>query len=258
MSRQQTILLLGATGRTGGRVLQQLLARGLRVRAIVRSRGKLPPGVAGNAGLTVIEASLPALRDEELQEQLRGCDAVISCLGHVLTLRGIFGPPWDLVARATARVARGIEALRPAVPVRLIVMTSVSVNRPGGLDARRSSFEKAFLWLLRGLVPPTRDNQRAADHLLHEVGPNHPFVEWVVVRPDSLLEGEVSEYALHEGLVNGLSAPGSTRMASAAHFMCELATSPETWAAWKGRLPVIVDAAVPKGAAAKAGRAAPT
>lgn len=253
MSRQQTILLLGATGRTGGRVLQQLLARGVRVRAIVRSRGKLPPGVAANADLTVIEASLPALRDEELQEQLRGCDAVISCLGHVISLRGILGPPWDLVARATARVARGIEALRPPAPVKVILMTTVSVNRPGGLDARRSSFERAFLWLLRGLVPPARDNQRAADVLLEEVGPTNAFVEWVVVRPDSLLAGDVTEYTVHEGLVNSLSAPGSTRMANVAHFMCELATRPETWSAWKGKLPVIVDAAAPRGAAARAG-----
>ena len=32
-----TVLLLGGTGRTGGRALQQLLARGVSVRAIVRS-----------------------------------------------------------------------------------------------------------------------------------------------------------------------------------------------------------------------------
>ena len=33
------------TGRTGGRVLQQLLARGVRVRAVVRSAERLPAGV---------------------------------------------------------------------------------------------------------------------------------------------------------------------------------------------------------------------
>jgi nucleoside-diphosphate-sugar epimerase len=243
MPTQQTVLLVGGTGRTGRRTLQQLLDRGVSVRAVVRSPGKLPPGVAGHPGLTVIEASLLALRDGELQRHLGGCDAVVSCLGHVLSLRGVLGPPRDLVARATARLCRAIEVLRPAAPVKLVLMSSVSVHRRGGLDLRRGALERAFLWALRGLLPPARDNQRAADFLLEEVGPDHAFVQWVVVRPDTLLEGEVSEYALHEGLVNGLFAPGSTRMANVAHFICELVTDPKAWARWRSRLPVVVNAA---------------
>lgn len=243
MPTQQTVLLVGATGRTGRRALRQLLDRGLRVRAIVRSRGKLPPDVAGNPHLTVIEASLPSLTDDELRGHLRGCDAVVSCLGHVLSFAGVYGPPRDLVTGATRRLCRAIEALEPAAPVKLILMTSVSVHRPGGLDARRGSFERVLLWMLCRVLPPAADNQRAADFLSEEIGPDDPRVEWVVVRPDSLLEGEVSEYALHEGLVNGLFAPGRTRMANVAHFMCELVTNPETWTRWRSRLPVIVDAA---------------
>lgn len=53
--------------------------------------------------------------------------------------------------------------------------------------------------------------------------------------------GEVSGYELHEGLVNGLYSPGSTRMANVAHLLCELATDRGAWAAWKGKLPVITD-----------------
>lgn len=239
---QQTVLLVGGTGRTGRRALQQLLDRGVRVRAIVRSGGKLPPDAARNPNLTVIEASLLSLPDEELRQHLRGCDAVISCLGHVLSLKGIFGPPRDLVTRATMRLCRGIEALQPPAPVKLVLMSSVSVHRPGGLDARRGSFERALLWMLRCVLPPVEDNQRAADFLLEEVGPGNAFVQWAIVRPDSLLEGEVSEYALHEGLVNSLFAPGSTNMANVAHFMCELVTNPKTWADWNGKLPVVTNA----------------
>ena len=44
--RPRTVLLVGGTGRTGGRVLQQLLGRGVSVRAIVRSAERLPAGVA--------------------------------------------------------------------------------------------------------------------------------------------------------------------------------------------------------------------
>jgi NAD(P)H-binding len=240
MSGQQKVLLVGGTGRTGRRVLEQLVGRGVGVRAIVRSTRGLPAGLAEKPGVDLVEGSLLSLSDTELQANLRGCDAVISCLGHVLSLRGVLGPPYDLVTRATTRLCRALEALRPARPARFVLMSSVSVHRPGGLDTRRGAFEKAFLWVLRGLLPPARDNQRASDFLQERIGPANPFVQWAVVRPDTLLEGEVSEYTLREGLVNGLFAPGQTNMANVAHFMCELVTNPETWAAWKGKHPVIV------------------
>ena len=239
--RQPTVLLVGGTGRTGGRVMRQLLDRGVLVRAIVRPGGKLPPGVAENPGLTLIEASLLSLRDEELLPHLSGCDAVISCLGHAISRKGIFGPPRDLVTRATARLCHGIETLRRPVPVKFILMSSVSVHRPGGLDARRGPFERAFLCILRGVIPPARDNQRAADFLCERIGPNHAFVQWTVVRPDSLLEGDISEYTVHEGLVNGLFSPGRTNMANVAHFMGELTTNPLVWTEWQSKLPVIVN-----------------
>jgi len=239
----QTVLLVGGTGRTGRRVMEQLVARGVAVRAIVRSTRGLPAGMVGNPGVALVEGSLLSLSDRELQDHVRGCDAVISFLGHVLDLRGVLGPPRDLVAQATARLCRAIEALRPDRPARFILLTSVSVHRPGGLDTRRGALERAFMWLIRTLLPPAKDNQQAADFLQERLGPANPFVEWVVVRPDTLLEGDVSAYALHEGLVNGLFSPGQTNMANVAHFMCELVTSPKAWADWKGKAPVIVNEA---------------
>jgi uncharacterized protein YbjT (DUF2867 family) len=244
VSTEQTILLVGGTGRTGGRVLEQLLSRGVNVRAIVRSAEKLPDGAAEDPKLTVVEADLLSLSDEDLQRHVRGCDAVISCLGHVLSFKGLFGPPRDLVTRATTRLCRAIEALQPAKPVKFILMSSVSVNRPQRLDARRGTFERAVVWMIRALVPPAKDNQRAADFLCGDIGKTNPLVQWVAVRPDSLLEGGVSEYALHEGLVSSLSDPDSTNMANVAHFMCELATDPDLWDDWNGKLPVVVNAGV--------------
>jgi uncharacterized protein YbjT (DUF2867 family) len=244
MKSQLKVLLLGATGRTGGRVLAQLLERGVAVRVIVRSASKLPAGAAGSPNLEVVEASLLSLSEEDLQRHLGGCQAVISCLGHVLNFRGVFGPPRDLVTRTVARVCRGIEALRPAAPVKLVLMSSVSVHRPGGIDTIRGTREKAFLWLLRAVLPPAMDNQRAADFLHAEVGTVSPFVQWVAVRPDTLLDGDVTGYALHEGLKNSLFAPDQSNMANVAHFMCELATNPATWQTWAGKMPVITNAVV--------------
>lgn len=101
--------------------------------------------------------------------------------------------------------------------------------------------------LLRGLVPPPRDNQLAADFLYREIGANDAHVQWVVVRPDSLVEGERSPYALHENLVNSLARPGRTSLANIADFMCDLVAVAETWGRWAGRLPVIVNGADARG-----------
>jgi hypothetical protein len=75
----------------------------------------------------------------------------------------------------------------------------------------------------------------------------NPFVQWAVVRPDTLLDGDVSEYTLHEGLVSSLFAPDSTNMANVAHFMCELVAHPKAWHEWRGKLPVITNASAAKG-----------
>lgn len=245
MPNQQRVLLVGGTGRTGRRVLEQLLGRGEQVRAIVRSQGRLPEKLAAEPGLTVVEAGLLSLGEEDLLAQVRGCDAVISCLGHTTSFKGIFGPPHDLVTRATKRLCQAIRGSQPDKPIKFVLMSSVSVNHPETLEVRRGAFEKLALWVLRGVVPPAKDNQRAADYLYRTIGKHDPHIEWVAVRPDTLLEGETSQYALHEALVSSLFKPDSTNMANVACFMCDLATSPETWSAWTGKFPVIVNVSAP-------------
>lgn len=250
MDSHPRVLILGATGRTGGRVLTQLLERGVPVRAIVRSADRLPAGSAGNPLLEVVEADLLALPLEVLGDHLAGCDTVISCLGHTISARGILGPPHHLVRQAVDLVREAVAAGQrvqttagqPGAPVRLILMSSVSVHQPGRADARRGRSERAYMWGMRAVLPPARDNQRAADLLVHEVGPTDPHLQWVIVRPDTLTEGDVAEYWVHEALVSSLFKPDSTRMSEVAHFMCELATDDATWHRWRGRMPVIVDA----------------
>lgn len=241
MPTKQTVLLLGGTGRTGRRTLQQLLGRGIGVRAIVRSVEKLPPDLLENPSLTVVAADLTSLADDELKRHLYGCTAVVSCLGHVISLKGIFGPPRDLVTRTASRICRGIEAPTPDTPVKFILMSSVSVHRAPGLDTRRGLFERAFVRIIRSLLPPAEDNQKAADYLITKIGADNAFVQWVAVRPDTLTEGGVTDYSLHENLVNSLFNPGKTNMANVAHFICELVTNQQTWTRWKSKLPVITN-----------------
>jgi hypothetical protein len=67
-------------------------------------------------------------------------------------------------------------------------------------------------------------------------------VQWAAVRPDTLREGDVTEYSLHENLVSSLFRPDSTNMANVAHVMCEMVRNDVVWDRWSGRLPVIVNA----------------
>lgn len=243
MDPHPRVLILAATGRTGRHVLTQLLDRGVPVRAIVRSADRLPPAAAGNPLLDVVEADLLTRAPDALAAHLEDCDTIISCLGHTVSARGIFGPPRDLVTGAMRLVRAAVEVRQPEAPMRLILMSSVSVHRPGPADERRGRGERAYLRGLGALVPPVRDNQGAADLLAQSVGPDDPHLQWVVVRPDTLTEGEVGEYRLHDTLVASILRPNRTRMSEVAHFMCELATDDATWQRWRGRMPVIVDVA---------------
>lgn len=231
------VLLLGGTGRTGGRVLSELLGRGLQVRAIVRTASRVREEVVSHPDLSVIEAELVAMSDGDLRHHMTECTAVVSCLGHTLSLRGIFGPPRDLVARTAERVCEAAEELRPDGPSRFVLMTSVSVNRPRRADSRRGAGERAYMWVMRGLVPPARDNQRAADLL---AGGRCRSLEWVVVRPDSLIDGDRTEYHVHEGIVASLFRPDTSRFVDIAHFIADLVTDEAVWRRWRGAMPVIV------------------
>ena len=242
MNDHPHVLILGATGRTGSHTLTQLLERGIPVRAIVRSADRLPAGSAGNPLLHVVEADLLALSPEELSEHLAGCDTVISCLGHSISVRGVLGPPHQLVTRAVRLVRAAVEGREPTEPMHLILMSSVSVHGPGRSDTRRGRGERAYLRALGVVVPPVRDNQHAADVLALDVGPYDPHLQWVVVRPDTLTDDDVAEYRLHDTLVSSIFKPDRTRMSEVAHFMCELATDDATWQRWRGRMPVIIDA----------------
>lgn len=232
--------MLGATGATGRLVARELLERGWRVRAIVRSRERLREAVGEHDRLSVVEGEALALDDAPFAEQVEGCDAIVSCLGHSLSARGIWGPPYRLVTDALRRTVAAIRAARGPSPTRVVLMgTSGFVDRAAG--ERVSLAQNAVLALLRLLVPPHADNERAAEYLRDDVGPNDPLVQWAVVRPDSLIdEAEVKPYDVHPSPTrSAIFDAGKVSRAQVAHFMTELAVGGEAWDEWRRRLPVI-------------------
>ena len=235
-----TTLVVGATGMTGRRLVEQLLGKNHKVRVIARSPHKLSSEVLKDSNTTVVEAAVLDLTDQEIAEQVKDCDAVVSCLGHVMDFNGMFGDPRKLCTEATRRLCNAIEKNHPPEPTKFILINTVGVQNPD-LEERRTWYERGLLFLLRHCLPPHRDNETAAEHLYRNVGKNNKHIEWCSVRPDSLIDADVSPYDIQESPTTGIFTGRPTTRSNVAHFMTELIENAEIWSKWKFRMPVIMN-----------------
>ena len=234
------VLVVGATGATGRLLVEQLLDRGHEVKAIVRSSERIPQPVKNHAKLKLIEAELLKLDDEALAKHVKGCDAVASCLGHNITFRGMYGQPRRLVTDAAKRLSKAIAGTHPEKKVKYILMNT-SGNRNRNIKEPIAIGQRMVTALLRLLLPPHVDNEKAADFLWKNIGDKHKIIEWVAVRPDGLInEDAVSEYEVFPSPIrNPIFNPGKTSRINVAHFMASLIDVDEIWQKWKGQMPVI-------------------
>ena len=234
------ILVTGATGATGRLLVEELLSRGQSVTAIVRSPEKLPAPVRSHHGLTILKTTVLDLGEEELEQQVKNFDAFASCLGHTLNFRGMYGKPRRLVRDTTARICEAVMDNKPGGPARFVLMNTAG-NRNRDLNEKVSPGQKLIIALLRVLLPPHADNEQAADYLRSSVGQHHPDIEWVVVRPDSLIdEDRASVFEVHPSpTTSALFKPGKTSRLNVARFMADLLTDDSSWEKWKGQMPVI-------------------
>ena len=193
-----TILIVGASGATGRLLVEELLNRGQKVRVVVRSLESLPEKIKSHANLFVIEESILDMSHTDMVALVRGCNAVVSCLGHNLTLQGIYGRPRRLVTDAVYRLCNAIHENEPPEPIKFILMNTTG-NRNKDLVERISFGQKCIIGLLRLVLPPHVDNEKAAEYLRTKIGQNHPQIQWVAVRPDGLInEEEVTGYKIFE------------------------------------------------------------
>jgi len=239
-----TILVVGASGATGRLLVQQLLNRGHNVKVIVRSSDKLPEVVHNHDHLSVIKASILDLSDAEMAQLVNGCAAVASCLGHNLSWKGIYGPPRRLVTDATRRLCNAIKENKANTPTKFVLMNTAG-NSNRDLHEPISFGQRCVIGLLRILLPPHVDNENAADYLRTNVGQGDNTIEWVAVRPDTLLNMDnVTEYEVHASPTrSALFNAGQTSRINVAHFMADLITDDDTWNRWKGKMPVIYNTA---------------
>jgi len=233
------VLVLGASGATGQQVVRQFINRHIHTRILIRKSAVLPKGFQENPWVEIVRGNINELKDTEMDRLLRDCDVIISCLGHNMTVKGIFGKPRYLVFDAIRRICETVKQ-RADAKVKLILMgTTGYTNTLSG--ERNSMGEKIIMSILKLLLPPHRDNVTAANYLIAEIGGEDEQIEWVVVRPDTLVnQDEASSYEVCESPVRSpIFNAGTTSRSNVGHFMAELTVEDPLWKNWKSKTPVI-------------------
>ena len=239
-----TTLVVGASGATGMQLVAQLLNQGQHVKVIVRSPEKLPESWKTNTRLQIIPASVLELSEKEMSEHVLDCQSIASCLGHNMNWKGIYGEPRKLVTDATIRLCNAVKVNKPESPVKYVLMNTTG-NRNRDLKEPISIAQKCVIGLLRLLLPPHVDNEKAADYLRTQIGQNNKFIEWAAVRPDGLIDDkEVTEYEIHPSPTrSAIFNAGKISRINVGHFMARLINNGELWNKWKGQMPVIYNKA---------------
>lgn len=235
-----TTLVLGATGATGKQLVEQLLSMGQKVKLIVRPTGKIADTWMDNDKISIIKASISEISVSEMSDYLNDCQSVASCLGHNITFKGIFGKPRNLVADAIKLICMAIQNNSPEKPIKFVLMNTTA-NRNRDLNEPISIREKLSMGLIRLLVPPQSDNEKAADFLRVNIGQKNKLIDWIAVRPDTLInEDNVTEYELYTSPTrSAMLNPGKTSRINVGNFMARLIVENDFWNKWEGQMPVI-------------------
>lgn len=230
-------LVLGASGATGKLVVQQLVKKNIKVRAVIRESAVILDQISDDKSIEIIRGNINDFEIAQIKDLVKDCDSVICCLGHNISLKGIFGPPHKLVYNAVVKIIEAVQSLN--LNTKFILMSTTAYTN-GKIGELNTTIEKIVFSLLKVLLPPHKDNMLAADHLVYKLN-TKTNIDWVAVRPDSLFDEEnVSEYEIHNSKIrSAIFNPGKTSRINVSHFMVEIITNDKLWQEWKHKTPVI-------------------
>jgi len=229
------VLVLGATGQTGYQVVKQLLENSIQVKAIVRNPGKFAD-IQSDENLEIFRDSILDIKDKRLKEILIDIDVVVSCLGHNVSLKGMFGKPHYLVKDAMERTLKNANGMK----LKKIVLMNTTACLSSKQKEKFTFGESIIMCAIRILLPPQRDNEQALKYLENNYKEaNVP--EWIAVRPDTLVtEVQVTDYEIFKSPQRSpIFNAGKTSRINVAHFMMKLISNEELWNEWKFCLPVV-------------------
>ncbi len=233
------VIVLGATGATGRLVVKELLKQQHQVIALVRSSGR--ENTLENIDeeqLTLINGTALTLEDAHLSKLIDEADGVISCLGHNLTWKGVYGAPQMMVRDSIKRIVTLVCRHRNA-PLKIVLMNSSGVQNKDQYEPI-SLMQRLVLTILRLLLPPHKDNEQAADYL-RTLDTRKHTIQWVVVRPDTLIDQfNATQYSLHPAPIrSAIFDAGKVSRINVAVVMTRLLSDSHLWEKWQGKMPLI-------------------
>jgi putative NADH-flavin reductase len=190
------VLIIGATGGTGRQLVSQALERGYAVTALVRDPSRLH---VDHPQLTVIQGDV--LDQGSVDAAMRGQEAVLSALGHKR-----FYYPTRILSEGTRNILRAMDTQGVA---RLVCVTSLGIGDSGG---RMGLYYTLFV--IPVILPfyfwdKTRQERMIARSSL----------EWVIVRPGALTNGDKRDRYRHGHQVGSFLLTVRISRADVAHFM---------------------------------------
>ena len=156
------VLVLGASGATGKLVVMQLIKRQINIRVVVREGAILSAEILDNPLVEIERGNIAEFNDSEMISLLQDCNAIVSCLGHNITIRGIFGKPRNLVFDTIRNISEIVKE-KADKKVKLILMSTTGYTNT--ITGEKNSLgERIILSILKLLLPPHRDNVKAANY----------------------------------------------------------------------------------------------
>lgn len=210
------LTIVAATGGVGRQLLEQAVAAGHDVTAVVRNPGKLTRQVR------TVTADLATADPAALEPAVAGADAVLSG----------FGPHSNADAGSTAPGTRSIVAAMQTTGVRRIVVVSAApvstVASPGNPNPpRHDPGDGFFMRYLFSRIAAAKFGKVYDDLALMEDVLRDSGLDWTVVRPPQLTDKPLTgtyRTAVGQNLRGGLSVS----RADVAHFMLAVLGRPET------------------------------
>lgn len=161
------LIVFGASGGTGRRVVEQALNSGYTVTAVIRNPAKFP---FRHERLKVVKGDV--LAPETFTSELEGQDAVISCLGI---------PKIQETTLYSEGIRHIVAAMKAFEVKRIICISSGALDIPPG-----SSIIMKFLLknVLQRLYKPVYTDMRLMENILIDSG-----LYWTIVRAPKLTDG---------------------------------------------------------------------
>ncbi|MCJ1334642.1 hypothetical protein MMC10_011354 [Thelotrema lepadinum] len=220
------VLVIGASGRTGKLVVDELLSRGHKVNALVRKTSSLEP----RSGLTLIEGTPTAIDDVRKAMRTTPEDRPSVVIVTMSAPRATDSPfaatisPPRLMADSNANV---VTAMIESKVQKVVIMQAFGVG---------DSWPNMH-FLLRLLMKKSNMSYQFDDHNSVDKEVRASKVNFVMVRPSRLEEGDAKPVKLWPENGKGVPMMGSITRSSVALWLVDAAEKDN----WDGTAPVITN-----------------